>query len=295
MAGDIDAYQVDKRQLRLAFERAAPTYDQAAALQQEIGRRLVERLDLIRLQPARILDLGAGTGEFSRALMRRYRKSRLVALDLALNMLHRARRRGGWFHRPACVCADAERLPFAADSFDFIFSNLVLQWCRDLESGFRELRRVLAPGGLLMFTTFGPDTLKELRASWESVDRYTHVNSFIDMHDIGDTLLRTGWAEPVMDTERLTVTYREVRALMQDLKHLGAHNVTAGRLRGLTGRHRLQRVLQGYERYRRDGCLPASYEVVYGHAWAPHEWPATGAVEVSLFSPPSRGQRRSDG
>ena len=294
MADELAAYRVDKRQLRLAFERAAPTYEEAAGLQQEVGRRLVERLDLIRLRPARILDLGAGTGEFSQALMQRYRHSRVIALDLAVNMLRRARQRGGWFRRPGCVCGDAERLPFAADSFDFIFSNLMLQWCLDLGSVFTELRRVLAPGGLLMFTTFGPDTLKELRASWGVVDGHTHVNTFIDMHDIGDALLRARWAEPVMDTERLTVTYREARTLMQDLKHLGAHNVTAGRPRGLTGQRRLQRVLQAYESYRLDGLLPASYEVVYGHAWAPHDTQPDGGVEVALTvpHPPRRGGPR---
>jgi malonyl-CoA O-methyltransferase len=285
MSADGAAYQVDKRQARLAFERAAPTYDEAAALQREVGRRLIERLDLIRLRPARILDLGAGTGEFSRALLRRYRKADVIALDLALNMLRRTRRRGGWFRRPGCVCGDVERLPFAADSFQFIFSNLMLQWCQDLEPVFTELRRVLAPGGLLMFTTFGPDTLMELRASWEAVDGYTHVNRFIDMHDIGDALVRTRWAEPVMDAERITMTYREARTLMQDLKHLGAHNITAGRPRGLTGRQRLERVLQAYETYRRDGLLPASYEVVYGHAWSPPDKHAAGGVEVRLDVP----------
>jgi malonyl-CoA O-methyltransferase len=290
MPVDDAAYRVDKRQARLAFERAAPTYDAAAALQLEVGRRMMDRLDLIRLQPARILDLGAGTGEFSRALMRRYRKAEVVALDLALNMLRHTRRRGGWFRRPACVCGDAEQLPFASGSFQFIFSNLMLQWCQDLEPVFTELRRVLAPGGLLMFTSFGPDTLMELRASWEAADGYTHVNRFIDLHDVGDALVRTRWAEPVMDAERITVTYREVRTLMQDLKHLGAHNITAGRPRGLTGRHRLERVMQAYETYRRDGVLPASYEVVYGHAWAPPDRHAAGGVEVRLDMPYAGGR-----
>jgi malonyl-CoA O-methyltransferase len=290
------ASRLDKRQARLAFERAAQTYDDAAALQREIGRRLIERLDLIRLRPARILDLGAGTGEFSRALLRRYRKADVIALDLALNMLRHTRRRGGWFRRPGCVCGDAERLPFAADSFDFIFSNLMLQWCLDLDPVFTELHRILSPGGLLIFTTFGPDTLKELRASWQGVDGYTHVNTFIDMHDIGDALVRTRWAEPVMDAEWITVTYREARTLMQDLKHLGAHNVTAGRPRGLTGRQRLQRVLQTYETHRRDGLLPASYEVVYGHAWSPvNKHAATGGIEVALSGPRAPGRSGYDG
>jgi malonyl-CoA O-methyltransferase len=280
MPFDDDPYRVDKRQARLAFERAAATYDAAAALQREVGQRMMERLDLIRLQPARILDLGAGTGEFSHALLRRYRKADVVAIDVAFSMLRRTRRRGGWLRRP-----DAESLPFAAGSFQFIFSNLMLQWCQDLEPVFAELRRVLAPGGLLMFTTFGPDTLRELRASWEAADGYSHVNRFIDMHDVGDALVRTRWAEPVMDAERITVTYREARTLMKDLKHLGAHNITAGRPRGLTGRRRLQRMLQAYEAYRRDGVLPASYEVVYGHAWAPLDTRAAGAIAVGLSVP----------
>jgi len=274
---------IDKRLARRAFEKAAGTYDEAAVLQNEIGDRLMERLDYIRLQPRRILDLGAGTGMFTRALMKRYRKADVVALDIAQPMLHCVKRRAGWLRKPGCVCGDSETLPFADDSFDFIFSNLMLQWCTDLEATFIELRRVLSPGGLLMFTTFGPDTLMELRASWEAVDGYTHVNSFIDLHDVGDSLLHTKWAEPVMDSERITVTYRELRGLMQDLKHIGAHNVTSGRPRGLTGKRHLQQLVEAYEPFREDGVLPASYEVVYGHAWSPlNKHGAAGSNEVLL-------------
>lgn len=282
----------DKRQMRRAFETAAQTYDDAAVLQNEIGDRLIERMDFIRLRPQRILDLGAGTGRFSAALLQRYRGADVVALDIAHSMLVRARERGGWRRRPACVCADGERLPFADDSFEFIFSNLMLQWCGDLESTFTELRRVLAPGGLLMFTTFGPDTLMELRASWAAVDGYTHVNRFVDLHDVGDSLVRARWAEPVMDSERITVTYRELSRLMQDLKQIGAHNVTHGRAHGLTGRRRWAAFAAAYERYRSGGVLPASYEVVYGHAWSPqNKHAATAGSEVPLASlrpPPQR-------
>ena len=274
----------DKQQMQRAFERAAATYDAAAELQYEIGNRLIERMDFIRLEPRRILDLGAGTGQFSAALLKRYRKADVVALDIAASMLVRAQARGGWRRRPACVCADGERLPFADDSFEFIFSNLMLQWCPDLEPVFRELRRVLAPGGLLMFTTFGPDTLWELRASWADVDGYTHVNHFIDLHDVGDSLVRTRWAEPVMDSERITVTYRELPRLLADLKQIGAHNVTRGRARGLTGKRHWQRFSAAYERYRQDGVLPASYEVVYGHAWSPVNKHERAASEVPLAS-----------
>jgi malonyl-CoA O-methyltransferase len=282
MSDEDSPYVLDKQQARRAFNRAASTYDAAAELQYEIGDRMMERLDFIRLQPKRILDLGAGTGKFSAALLKHYRKADVVALDLAPAMLAQARARGGWLRKPQCVCADAEQLPFADDSFEFIFSNLMLQWCTDLESTLAELRRVLAPGGLLMFTTFGPDTLMELRASWESVDGHTHVNRFIDLHDVGDMLLKTRWADPVMDSERITVTYRELRKLMQDLKQIGAHNVTAGRARGLTGRQHWQRFSAAYEQYREGGVLPASYEVVYGHAWSPLNKYAAGGKEVPL-------------
>ena len=281
-----DKNTIDKLQARRAFNRAATTYDAVAELQYEIGDRLIERLDYVRLQPARILDLGAGTGFFSAALLKRYRKADIVALDVAENMLRQVQGRGGWFRKPRCVCADAETLPFADDSFQLIFSNLMLQWSVDLEQTFMELRRVLAPGGLLMFTTFGPDTLMELRASWEKVDGFTHVNTFIDMHDVGDSLVSTRWAEPVMDSERITVTYRQLGTLMQDLKQIGAHNVTHGRPAGLTGRQRMQQLAEAYEEFREDGVLPASYEVVYGHAWSPVNKQSADAVgnEVPLAS-----------
>jgi malonyl-CoA O-methyltransferase len=271
---------LDKSLARRAFERAAETYDASAALQNEVGNRLVERLDFIRLQPRRILDLGAGTGVFTGVLEKRYRKADVIALDIAPAMLQQASARGGWWRRPQCVCGDAEALPFTDASFDFIFSNLMLQWCADLPATLLELRRVLAPGGLLMFTTLGPDTLGELRASWSAVDGYTHVNPFIDMHDVGDALLQARWAEPVMDTERLTVTYRDLATLMLDLKHIGAHNVNRGRARGLTGKRRFQAFTAAYEQYRSDGVLPSTYEVVYGHAWSPQ--PGNTAAEVPL-------------
>jgi malonyl-CoA O-methyltransferase len=276
---------IDKQQARRAFNKAAVSYDAVAELQNEIGDRLIERLDYVRLQPARILDLGAGTGFFSSALLKRYRKADVVALDIAENMLLQVQSRGGWFRKPRCVCADGESLPFADDSFNLIFSNLMLLWCIDLEATLTELRRVLAPGGLLMFTTFGPDTLMELRASWEAVDGFTHVNSFVDMHDVGDSLVNTRWAEPVMDSERITVTYQELGTLMQDLKQIGAHNVTRGRARGLTGRQRMRQLAAAYEQYRTEGVLPASYEVVYGHAWSPLNKQATASGhEVPLAS-----------
>jgi len=167
------------------------------------------------------------------------------------------------------VCGDIEQLPLRSAAVGMVWSNLALQWVNDPPRAFAEFRRVLAPGGLLMFSTFGPDTLKELRAAYAGADRYTHVNRFVDMHDLGDMLVHAGFAAPVMDMEYMTLTYPEVRALMHDLKAIGAHNVTAGRRRGMTARATLAQVERNYEVSRRDGRLPATFEVVYGHAWAP--------------------------
>jgi malonyl-CoA O-methyltransferase len=145
----------------------------------------------------------------------------------------------------------------------------MLQWAPDLDRALSEFRRVLTGGGLLVFSTFGPDTLAELRAAWASADGYTHVNRFIDMHDVGDALVRSGFAEPVLDLEHFTLTYPDLRALMGDLKAIGARNLTAGRSRGLTGRGRLAAAEREYERWRRDGRLVSTWEVIYGIAWVP--------------------------
>jgi malonyl-CoA O-methyltransferase len=160
-------------------------------------------------------------------------------------------------------------LPFAAGAVDMVWSNLALQWMNDTQQAFAEIHRVLAPGGLLMFSTFGPDTLKELRSAWQRVDRYTHVSRFVDMHDIGDLLVGCGFADPVMDMEPFTLTYDNVHALMRDLKAIGARNATTERPQGLAGKSRIIALAREYEALRRDGKLPATFEVVYGHAWKP--------------------------
>jgi malonyl-CoA O-methyltransferase len=289
--GMANEYQVDKHWVRRSFDAAAPRYESAAVLQREVGRRLLERLELIRIEPALLVDAGAGTGELGRQLAQRYPAARTLMFDLSPAMLGEARRHASWIarwrRRQLYVCGDAERLPLASGCADLIVSNLMLQWCNDLEGALGELRRALRPGGLLMFTTLGPDTLRELRAAWHAVDAgHVHVNAFIDMHDIGDALLRAGFADPVMDREDITLTYEEVPALLRELKTLGAHNSTGGRPRGLTGRRRLAGMIAAYERFRRDGRLPATYEVVHGHCWAPlrekQRHDDSGAIRVPL-------------
>ncbi len=288
---DNTPYLLDKRLIRESFNRAAPGYDDAALLQQTVAQRLLERLDLIKLQPQRILDVGAGTGQLTLKLTRRYKNAEVIALDLAPAMLTLARQRLGvldkWFGKQRFICADADHLPLADNSVDMIISNFAIQWCSDLDQTFGEFQRVLKPGGLLLFATFGPDTLKELRQAWRAVDDKIHVNSFIDMHDIGDAMIRCQFSDPVMDAERLTLTYTDGMSVMRDLKAMGAHNVSAGRNHALTGKQKLQQMLTAYEQFRHgDGLLPATYEVVYGHAWGTEQLKSKsqeqGVVRISL-------------
>jgi malonyl-CoA O-methyltransferase len=266
------AYALDAAWLRRGFDRAGTTYDAAAVLESEVRDRLLERLDLTALAPDVVLDAGAGTGLTSRALKRRYPKARVLAVDSSLGMLRTAARRRSWLRPFSRVCADAAALPLKDASVDLIVSNFLLPWI-DPERVLKEFRRVLAPHGLLSFTSLGPDTLKELRAAWAQVDAHTRVLQFIDMHDLGDALMRLGFAAPVLDVERYTLYYTEVRRLAADLKALGARNATAGRLKGLTGPRKFAAMAQAYEAFRRDGRLPATHEVVFGQAW--------GAAEAS--------------
>lgn len=281
----MNEFSIDKRQVRRAFSRAAGQYDAAAVLQREVCTRMLERLDCVKLQPGRIVDVGCGTGWGTRQLMQRYPVAQMVALDIAMGMLQLTRGQTGWWQKlfggskqPMPLCADVEALPLAAQSADMIWSNLTVQWCNDLPAAFRELHRALKVDGLLMFSTFGPDTLKELRFAFQGADGYNHVNRFTDMHDIGDMLVASGFADPVMEMEVLTLTYDDVRAVLQDLKSIGAHNVTAGRQSGLMGKNAWQRMTAQYETFRRDGKLPATFEIVYGHAWkVPPKQTAEGA------------------
>lgn len=281
----IDQYRLDKERTREDFNGAAQAYDDTAVLQRSVSDRLIERLDLIVLQPGRVLDLGSGTGRSAHKLARRFRRARLIQADFAINMLRTARHRTSpLFSRHSFVCTEAEQLPLVDACFELVFSNLMLQWCSDPARVFQEVCRALKPGGLFIFSTLGPDTLYELRDSWNSVDESIHVNAFIDMHDLGDALMHGGFEHPVMETEYFELTYRDVFALMRDLKQLGANNANLGRRHTLTGKGRLQGMIAEYEKIRRDNKLPATYEVIYGHAWKrPEPGPAvTEAAPVRV-------------
>jgi malonyl-CoA O-methyltransferase len=290
--------ELDFAEVRRAFDHAAATYDAHAVLQREVCERLLERLDFMTLQPDRVLDVGSGTGYGLAHLRARYAAAELSALDIAPAMLAAARARlpqPGWAQRilqrltpyvlgtarardgipwghPSplthLLCADMDRLPLAPNSMNLVWSSLALQWAHDLEATLKGFHQVLAPGGLLMFATFGPDTLKELRAAFTSIDDAPHVNRFIDLHDIGDMLIHAGFASPVMEMEMLTLTYADLKTLMRDLKGIGAHNAATTRRRGLLGKSAWAQLEQAYEAHRLEGRLPATFEVIYGHAWA---------------------------
>jgi malonyl-CoA O-methyltransferase len=273
MTGESTAYSVDKHWLRRSFDRASATYDAAAVLPTLVRDLLLQRLDLTALSPRVVVDAGTGTGHAGRALKRRYPKAQVLAVDSSLGMLSAAGRQRSWLRPFARLCADAERLPLPDGSVDLIVSNFMLQWS-NLDVALAEFHRVLAPRGFLTFTTLGPDTLRELRAAWtragsSHVDSHTRVSHFLDMHDIGDALVRAGFAAPVLDVDRYTLTYADVWNLAADLKAVGARNATVGRPRGLTGPRKFAAMQSAYEAFRVDGRLPATYEVVFGQAWGP--------------------------
>jgi malonyl-CoA O-methyltransferase len=274
---------LDKRWARRSFDRASGTYDAAAVLQSEVRDSLLRRLELTDLKPRVVIDLGAGTGHAARALKRRYPAAEVIAIDWSLGMLHAAGRHQAWFRPVRRVCADAERLPLAEGSVDLLLSNFMLPWT-DPDSVFAECRRILAPRGFLSFTTLGPDTLKELRTAWrESGAAEPRVLQFIDMHDIGDALIRSGFVAPVLDVERYTLEYTDVRHLAADLRAVGARNAAAGRPKGLTAPGTFAAMQAAYEQFRREDRLPATYEVVFGQAWAPAQRASgTRSTEISV-------------
>lgn len=288
-------YRPDKSKVARSFGAAASNYDDVAVLQRQTADELLDRLSLMKIQPQTILDLGVGTGRNLSLLQKRYPDASLIAMDIAADMLQQARKRyrhdlglKRWLpghNKLQLAAGDAEALPLADNSVDLVFANLALQWCEPGLS-FDEIQRVLKPEGLLLFSSLGPDTLTELRQSWAAVDSYPHVNVFYDMHDVGDAMMASGLQDCVLDVESYVLTYPTPMAMMRDLKILGARNVNEGRRRGLTGKKLMRQVISEYERFRLEGLIPASYEVVFGHGWklpqAGHQATADGSVHIPL-------------
>jgi malonyl-CoA O-methyltransferase len=280
-------FGIDRRAVARAFDRASARYDAAAALQDRARNELLTRLGEFKIEPRAVLDLGAGTGHGARALKQRHPKAVVVAADIAPGMLEQARQQSRWLRRFERVRADAYALPFADRVFDLVFSNLMIQWCDDLDAVFAEIARVLKPGGLLLFSTFGPGTLAELREAWSASDASNHVNHFFDPHALGSALMQAQLAEPVLDVDRIVAKYPDVMTLMRELKAIGAHNVTQGRARGLTGRSRLAAMVRAYETQRREGKIPATWEVIHATAWgsARRDEEQMGLPRETLISP----------
>ncbi len=278
----VNPFDINKANIARSFNRAAQSFDQHAQLQHLIGERLVERLDYVKIKPELILDLGCSTGKFTRQLQQHFKKSKVLGVDLAWQMLSVAQSNGNWLkkwtNKERYTCADAEKLPFADNSFDLIYSNLMLYWLDNPDTAFRELNRIIKPGGLLIFTSFGPDTLKEMRQSWAIAQgkdalgknsNHVRVNRFLDMHDIGDSLTKSGFGGTVMDSETITMNYCSVAQVHADLKAMGETNMNAGRTRNMTGKDLWQTYEQAYNQHKTaENELPTSWEVIYGHAWA---------------------------
>ncbi len=291
----------DAKQVRRAFSRSAASYDAAAQLQHAVEARLLESLDYLddpalqREPPQRVLDLGCGTGRASIAMQKRWPKAQIVSLDLALPMLRQARgtsaRSMGWLsnpfaRKPAQVCADARALPLAEASVDVLFSNLCVQWVEDLDALFAGFRRVLKPNGLLLVSTFGPETLWELRDAFAHADAAPHVSPFADIAGFGDALVRAGFRQPVLDREEETTHYPDLPALMRELRAIGATNALASRRHTLTGRSRFATAASAYETHRDAQGLPATWETITAMAWAPEAGTPLREGDVDVASIP---------
>lgn len=261
----------DKPAMRRTANAVAGRYQAAAVLPREIADRLLEHMSIMRIQPTTIIDTSSRLGYSSQGLSQQYSQADVYRVDLADKML------AGEVERCVAVCADVEQLPFADSMADVIFSNLQLHAINDFTQTFLDFRRILKPGGLLIFSVFGPDTLKELRSSF--VDDAPHVYSFVDMHDIGDALVHCGFSDPVMEMEKMTLTYTSLNDLFADLKGCAWQNAAVARSKQLYTKKKWQAMLDNYQQFKQGDKYPASFEIIYGHAWVGGEKSLTGLNE----------------
>lgn len=255
-------------EVQRVFDQVAGRYDRHAALEQEIGSRLLERLEFQRRPAQRILDLGCGTGVSCAELKRSYRKAQVIGLDSSVAMLKRMLKRSGLLRPLRPVCADFTELPLADQSVDLVFSNLAFQWCSNPAALFNEIRRVLAPGGMLLFSSLGVGTFNELEAAWHSTHESSRMAPFADILELGDALMASGFQQPVMDAERISLNYPGISNLVEELEATGM----AGYLSGdIPLREATSALEAAYEPFRLNGQYPVSFEVVYGTAFGPED------------------------
>ena len=288
-------YTLDGNQVAQSFSHATQQYANIAALQRQTADELLDRLSFVTIQPQTILDLGTGNGQNLSLLAEKYPEAKIIALDVAPAILKQAQYRfqgdSGlkyWlpnYKKPLYIAGDAETLPLANNSVDMIYANLSLLWYK-FRLCFAEIKRILRPGGLLSCTILGPDTLNELRRIWATIDTYSHINIFYDAHDIGEAMMNSHLADPVLDVDCVTLNYKTAISLMKNIQELGIHNVNEGRCCGLTGKQTLKKVINAYECFRHNGLLPASYEVIYGHAWCakePQRHASDGVAKIPIW------------
>lgn len=267
-----------------SFSAAANRYDQHVRAQKQAETELLERIQLLNIQPKTILDIGTGTGELSRALKQLFPKADVFGIDLSPGMVEEAKSRNGWFKKISYQVADASALPFEEDAFDLVVSNFMLHWCNDIDAVFSEVNRVLKDDACMFMTCMGPDTLKEFRDIWGELDDKPHVHPFVDMHLIGDGLLRQGFRDPVIDREDCQVHFDSARDAIESLKQIGAQNRLAERRRTLTGKARMKAFFQRYDDLYRDQGYPLTYEIVYMHARGGKRLPNQGSPDTAYFS-----------
>lgn len=257
-----------KAEICKAFSKYAASYEKAAKVQQEIGKRLLARLHYLKITPRYILDLGCGAGTFTLFLKKHYPQAIIIGLDLSHAMLQQAKKKQGWRNKWPLLNGDMINLPFSAGLFDLIFANQVIHWSDSLAKLMAELNRVMSKQACLMFSTLGPDTFWELRQAWQGISNFAHNNHFADMHDVGDCLLREHFLDPVVDMEKLTVLYTSVKQLARSLKLQGVRNINRARNKGLTGKKAWQAFESAYQALcTEEAKYPLTYEVIYGHAW----------------------------
>jgi malonyl-CoA O-methyltransferase len=260
---------LDNKTVRRHLKRAHRTFNQTAVLRREVAKRLEERLDFMKIAPRTILNIGARLGYLAGLLQQRFASATLITLEQVADLLTDQIYFKDIVHKP--IASGYQQLPFQDHSIDLIVSNLALHYSDNMTQCMAEFYRVLKPNGLLLFSTVGPDTLKELRDSFTTVDDQAHVYSFIDMHDLGDVLLQQGFVDPVMDAQMISMRYLTVKDLLHDLHGVGAQNALVNRQQGLMGKNKWQQMLAHYDTLRIEGLIPASFEIVYGSAWMPEK------------------------
>ena len=274
------------RDIQRRFDRAAASFDDADFVHAVTREGLLARLEPLILEARSILDLGSATGATGRLLRKRFRRAHVVSLDASHRMAARALAGTGWLSRGSAVQADACRLPFAEGVFDLVVANQLLPWLPDPGAAFAEIARVLRPGGVFTFATLGPDSLLELRRAWADIDDGAHVHAFADMHDIGDGLVRAGLADPVLDVDRLSVSYEDAERLFSDLARAGARNILPNRPQGLTGRRRFAAMRRALADAAGGERIVLDLELVYGHCWGtgPRKDPADYRIPANRIS-----------